>query len=62
MKTLQWIHNRIIQKQKGPIYLNYSCLSPEGVRKITVSLWSQETILKVGQKVVKRVIYRFSHS
>ena len=33
MKTLQWIHSKIILKQKGPIYLDYSCLSPEGVRK-----------------------------
>ena len=29
----QWIHSKIILKQKGPVYLNYSCLHPEGVRK-----------------------------
>ena len=29
VKTLKWIHSKIILKQIGPIYLNYSCLNPE---------------------------------
>ena len=33
MKTLQWIHSKIILKQKGPIYLNYSCFNPERARE-----------------------------
>ena len=52
MKTLQWIHSKIIPKQIGPICL----IIDVSTQRTTEFLWTQEPIFKVGQEVVKRLI------